>query len=182
MRGEPPLTINDKAKWLMIRGKIFVPRMSYRGADPRKLEKRRADSELCAKIEVVLQREYDKLQPGEIHAIMAHNVAWEINADPDQVRRIMARIDGGSNGVTFAKPPLPDEPWEHQKIAQQPSGVDIGPSDEITADGRMKLGDRVLHAKFGIGLITHISGDMVTAVFGDLGDKRVLQTFLQPQP
>lgn len=164
----------------MIGGKIHVPRMAYRGSDPRKLEKRRVHNELCAKIEAVLQREYDRLRPGEIHSIMAHYVAWEINADPALVRRIMAGIDGGSNGVTFAKPPLPGELWEHQKIAQSSEPIDPGPSEQFSADGRLQLGGKVSHAIFGVGTVTHVAGDKVTADFGDRGSKSVMQSFLLP--
>lgn len=94
--------------------RIHVPRMAYRGSDKRKLEKKRRDSQLCAEIEVILQREYDAIKPGEIRAILSHGVAHEMGADSEQVRRIICRVQGGSNGVTFSKPPLPGEPWAHE--------------------------------------------------------------------
>lgn len=85
--------------------RVHVPRMSYRGFDKKKLEKRKRDHELCALIEAELQRRYDEIKPGEMRAVFSHEVAWAIGEDMETVRRIICRVQGGSNGVTFGKPP-----------------------------------------------------------------------------
>lgn len=63
----------------------------------------------------------------------------------------------------------------------EPAAIPVdGPSDECSADGRLKLQGRVKHAKFGEGVVTHIEADKVTANFGERGSKRVLASFLEP--
>ena len=159
---------------------VYVPRMAYRGRDKRKLDLQRRDAALCAEIEVVLQRRYDEIKPGEIHAVLAHQVAWEIGADSEQVRRIMCRIQGGSNGVTFGKPPLPGEPWTHERPAVNVEQTNPMPSDNTTPDGRFRLDLRTRHAKFGEGRVVHIQGERITVVFDETGSKTVLASFLEP--
>ena len=162
--------------------RVHVPRLPYRGNDKKKLERQRRDSELCARIEVELQRRYDEIEPGQIRAILAHHVAWEIGADQEQVRQVMCRMQGGSNGVTFSKEPLPGEPWEHQRgAAKAPPPDHKGPSDHTTVDGKLSLGTRIVHSKFGDGVTVHIEGDHVTAVFEGAGTKKVLASFLKPR-
>jgi hypothetical protein len=81
--------------------RVHVPGMDYRGSDRRKREKMRRDHRLCGLIRI-------EMKPGEWRAIMAHQVAWAIGEDSEEVRRIMCRIQGGSNGVTYRKPEDPD--------------------------------------------------------------------------
>ena len=159
--------------------RIHVPRMAYRGSDKRKLEKKRRDSQLCAEIEVILQREYDAIKPGEIRAILSHSVAHEMGADSEQVRRIICRVQGGSNGVTFSKP-LPGEPWAHDRPPADRPSDDQGASDDLSSDGKFKLGDRARHEKFGEGLIIAIQADQITVEFDGSGTKRIMSTFLHP--
>lgn len=55
-----------------------------------------------------------------------------------------------------------------------------GPSNQCSSDGRLELHGRVKHAKFGLGIVTHIEADRITADFGEGGSKRVLASFLEP--
>lgn len=55
-----------------------------------------------------------------------------------------------------------------------------GPSDEISSDGRLTLHCRVMHAKFGEGVVIKIAADTVTADFGENGSKSVMASFLTP--
>lgn len=160
--------------------RVHVPRMAYRGSDKRKLEKQRRDAVLCAEIEANLQRRYDEIQPGEIRAILSHHVAWEIGADVEQVRRIMCRVQGGSNGVTFSKAPLPGQTWAYERPAVETEQRDTMPSHDMTSDGRLNLNCRARHAKFGDGVIVHILGNQVTVEFDEGGSKRVIASFLDP--
>jgi hypothetical protein len=170
-----------KSMWRsMMDYRVHVPRMAYGGGDKRKLEKQRRDAVLCAEIEANLQRRYDEIEPGEIRAILAHQVAWEIGADVEQVRLIMCRIQGGSNGVTFSKTPLPGQPWAHERPATEIAQNDTLPSQDITPDGRLILNGRARHAKFGDGFIAHIRGNQVTIEFDEGGSKRVIASFLEP--
>lgn len=156
--------------------------MAYRGSDKRKLEKQRHDAALCVEIEAVLQRYYDEIKPGEIRAILAHHVAWEIGADSEKVRRIMCRIQGGSNGVTFSKAPLPGQPWEYERTPDETVEREEIPSEDMTPDGRLKLQGRIRHGKFGEGLVVHILGERITVEFDDGGLRRVIASFLEPLP
>lgn len=160
--------------------RVHVPRMTYRGSDRRKLEKQRHDASLCVEIEAVLQRQYDEIKPGEIRSILSHEVAWEIGADSEKVRRIMCRIQGGSNGVTFSKAPLPGQPWEYERKTEETTEHEKMPSEDMTADSRLKLQDRVRHGKFGEGFVVHILEERVTVEFENGGRKRVIASFLEP--
>jgi hypothetical protein len=145
--------------------------MAYRGSDKKKLEKKRRDHQLCRLIEQELQKQYDEMGQGEWRAIMAHQVAWTIGADPEEVRRIMCRIQGGSNGVTFHKPGNPDAPR-----AEAPA---LPPSEERSS-GDLVLGQRVEHDKFGPGSVVHIEGQKIEVEFDDAGRKRVMESFVRP--
>lgn len=57
-----------------------------------------------------------------------------------------------------------------------------GLSDQRSSDGRLELHSRVKHAKFGVGIVTHIEADKITADFGEGGSKRVQANFLEPSP
>lgn len=162
--------------------RVYVPRLAYRGSDKRKLEKQRRDAALCEEIEVALQRRYDEIKPGEMRSILFHEIAREIGADSEQVRLIMCRIQGGSNGVTFGKAPLPGEPWAHERRAIKTVQADAMPSHDVTPDGRLSLHKRTRHAKFGEGFVVHIQGDQVAVEFDKAGSKRVVASFLEPLP
>nr|MDJ0895806.1 DUF3553 domain-containing protein [Alphaproteobacteria bacterium] len=51
-----------------------------------------------------------------------------------------------------------------------------------TAPGtpRFALGDRVFHQKFGYGAINAIDGDKLTIAFEKAGEKKVLDSFVEP--
>jgi len=157
--------------------RVHVPRISYRGGDPRKRAKVAEDAALCALIEEEIQRRYDAIDPGQMQSILAHSVAYTIGRDCEKVRRIMCRMQGGSNGVTYSKNPLPGETWDHLAPAKP---AERGPSDAMTTDRRLQLGMRVRHKIFGNGMITHISGERVAADFGDGDEKAILGSFLEP--
>lgn len=154
--------------------------MAYRGSDQRKLEKQRQDDALCVKIEAVLQRCYDEIKPGEIRSILAYQVAREIGADSEKVRRIMCRVQGGSNGVTFSRAPSPGQPCEHGRELENVADPHAMPSEVMTQDAKFKLEGRVRHSKFGEGLIVHILGERITVKFDDNSLKRVIASFLEP--
>lgn len=151
--------------------RVHVPGMAYRGSDRKKLEKKRRDHQLCRLIEHELQKQYDEMEPGEWRAIMAYQVAWKIGADAEEVRGIMCRIQGGSNGVTFHKPSDPDAPR-----AVAPA---LPPTQECSS-GNLVLGQRVEHDKFGSGSIVHIEGQRIEVEFDDAGRKRVMESFVRP--
>jgi hypothetical protein len=85
---------------------IYVPRESYRGNDPKRRAKLSETNRLADRIQSHLQSIFDEMEPGEIRSIMSYSVARALNEDPEAVRRIIFRIDGGSNGVTFKKPEI----------------------------------------------------------------------------
>lgn len=76
--------------------------------------------------------------------------------------------------------------WEKSDAIQKikrvdPAAITVdGPTDECSTNGRLKIGGRVKHAKFGEGVIIHIKADRITADFGDTGSKTVLASFLEP--
>ena len=150
--------------------RVHVPGMSYRGSDRRKLEKMRRDHRLCALIREELQRQYDEIRPGEWRAIMAYQVASAIGQDPEDVRLIMSRIQGGSNGVTFHKPV--DLSMDPVARTEPTAG-----SDDTSSSG-LALGQRVSHGMFGEGAIVHIAGNRIEVDFEHAGRKRVLESFV----
>jgi hypothetical protein len=83
--------------------RVHVPRRSYRGSNPKKRAEIAEDQRLCWLIEEELQKRYDALPLDEPHAIMSYEIAHAIGEDTEKVRRIVFRIQGGSNGVTFMK-------------------------------------------------------------------------------
>jgi len=157
--------------------RVNIPRMHYSGADKRKREKARQDAELCALIETELRRRYDEIEPGEMQSIMSYDVADTIGRDPEQVRRIIFRFQGGSNGVTFGKEPLPGDTWNH---SGPPVPETKPPSSDTTPDGKYSLRQRVDHVKFGAGTIVHIQGERLEIDFDATGSKRVVQSFVLP--
>lgn len=152
--------------------RVHVPGMAYRGSDKRKLEKKRRDHRLCGLIQSELQKRYDEMKPGEWRSILAHQVAWAIGEDSEEVRRIMCRIQGGSNGVTFHKPEDPNAPQEPEPAPQTPM-------QERSTEGLLP-GQRVRHDKFGSGCIAHIDGNKIEVEFDAGGRKRILESFVRP--
>jgi hypothetical protein len=152
--------------------RVHVPGMAYRGSDKRKLEKQRRDHRLCGLIQTELQQRYDEMKPGEWRSILAHQVARAIGEDSEEVRRIMCRIQGGSNGVTFYKPEDPNTPRESETAPQ-------ASTQERSAEGLL-LGQRVKHDKLGAGSIAHIDGKKIEVEFDAAGRKRILESFIRP--
>jgi len=131
------LTLETEAPWIIA---FMFQGWRIAGATSASWKRNVAIHNCAQKIEVILQREYEAIKPGEIRAILSHNVAHEMGADSEQVRRIICRVQGGSNGVTFSKPPLPGEPWAHERPPTDRPSADQGASDDLSSDGQVQLG------------------------------------------
>ena len=55
----------------------------------------------------------------------------------------------------------------------------VATSDPSSA-GAFSRGDRVFHQKFGAGKVTAIEGNKLTVAFDHAGEKKVIDTFVQP--
>jgi DNA helicase II / ATP-dependent DNA helicase PcrA len=53
---------------------------------------------------------------------------------------------------------------------------------EPSATGAYGVGDRVFHQKFGPGAVTAVEGNKLTVAFDHAGEKRVIDTFVEPAP
>ena len=49
-----------------------------------------------------------------------------------------------------------------------------------TEGGGVELGARIFHQKFGYGRVTHVDGNKLTIDFDKAGEKRVLDSFVEP--
>ncbi len=53
-------------------------------------------------------------------------------------------------------------------------------TSDPTSAGAFKRGDRVFHQKFGQGKVTAVEGNKLTVAFDHAGEKKVIDTFIQP--
>ncbi|PIB89923.1 hypothetical protein [Caulobacter sp. FWC2] len=82
---------------------IRIPRQTYSGRDPRKLDKARNYDRAVARIEAHLNAELAKLPDDTIRVFLSAEVARELHEDRDLVYEIIFSIDCGHNGVTLCK-------------------------------------------------------------------------------
>ncbi|MBO9502584.1 hypothetical protein [Brevundimonas sp. A19_0] len=82
---------------------IRVPRVSYRGADPRKKWKRDNANRVAGKIETYINDEMKQLPADSVHVFCSYEIASSIMEDSDMVQDLVFGIDAGSNGVTVYK-------------------------------------------------------------------------------
>lgn len=66
---------------------------------------------------------------------------------------------------------------QQKTISEFLSSITFSPLE--SADFKFAVGDRVMHGKFGVGTVTLIDGNKVTATFDHSGERRVLGSFLK---
>jgi DNA helicase-2/ATP-dependent DNA helicase PcrA len=75
--------------------------------------------------------------------------------------------------------------WQQIKATQyRPGNIQIeGKARElypVRREGRLNIGDRVMHTSFGIGTIRKIDHDKLEILFDKGGIKKVMESFVKP--
>jgi len=89
----------------MVTSPIHVRWSSYRGRDPRKLQKAREENERASRIEVYINKRLET-QTAAVEQYLYYEIAADTGYTFDEVRDACFSIDCGDNGFTAIRPGL----------------------------------------------------------------------------